>query len=117
MYVMAGMNQIRQIKTLEERCERLGLRIASPSHGFYHKDYGDVIALFPATTDHYPIYNTDFELFIGTIEETMRWLEGVEWGQNYYKMIKATTDKQVARKEQDWRNRLLVDIITAEDSE
>jgi hypothetical protein len=114
---MAGMNQIRQIKDLEERCERLGFKITAPDHGYYHNQYGDVIALKPATPDSYPIYRNDAELFIGTIEETIRWLDGVEWGQTYYKMIKATTDKQVARKEQDWRNRRLVEILTSGETE
>jgi len=117
MYVMAGMNQIRQVKKLEERCERLSFKITASAHGYYHTEYGDVIALVPASPDSYPIYKDNAELFIGTIEETMRWLEGVEWGQNYHKMIKATSDKQVARKEQDWRNTNLVYIITTEDSE
>lgn len=107
---MSGMNDIWKIKRFAEQCERMGFK-AGASSRHYNERFGDTVALLPSNGESFPIYSRDAELFVGTIEQALTWMHGIEWGQNYYKMIKATTDKQVARKEQDWRNQNLLDIL------
>lgn len=106
---MTGMTQIRTIRSFEEKCDRMGFRIDSTK--YFEEKYGDTISLFSAAPN-FPIYNPDCALFVGTVEQASQWLDGVEWGQNYYKMLGATTSKQVSRKEQDRRNEKLVKILT-----
>lgn len=110
---MAGYRHILEIDDLKAKCDALGFRMGYSKHGSYRTEYGDIVALFPKDQDALPIFSRDAQLFTGTIEELKVWIMGIEWARNYDRMtIGKTTDTKRARKEQDWRNKKLVDIIT-----
>lgn len=109
---MAGYRHILEIEELKAKCDSMGFRMGYPK---YVKDPGDIVALFPKDRDALPIYSRDAELFMGTIESLKTWLDGIEWARKYDRMtIGKEVDARRARKEQDWRNKELVKILTEE---
>lgn len=108
---MSGYNTILRIRELEAAADRLGFRIGFPKHGNYRQEFGDMAVLYPKD-DSLPIYSRDAELFAGTLEEMEVWLTGWEKSHVYYRMlIGKNFEKQVARKEQDYRNQELMNKI------
>lgn len=107
---MAGYELIRKIRKLEEECNRLGFMICHSKYG-YRQEFGDVLALKPKE-DSLPIYARDAELFVGTINDLEQWLKGIEWARTYDRMLidKKLDDKR-SRKEQDYKNRELLQKI------
>ena len=109
---MAGWNQIQQVRKLEERADKLGLKFTA----YKHDDrYGDSVALVPKDNDALPIYSRDAEMFIGSLEGADCWMRGVLWARDYDSMVidKKMDDKRV-RKEQDERNKQMVKILKEE---
>ena len=105
---MAGYHAIIALRRLEERVDKMGFRMGNPRHGNYRNEFGDLVALFPKD-DTLPIYSRDAELFIGTLEQMEHWLNGWEKMQTYHRMlIGRNFEKAVARKEQDYRNQVLM---------
>jgi hypothetical protein len=114
---MSGYSTILQIRRLEQEIDALGFRWGHSKHGSWGgNDYGNVIALFPKE-DALPIYSRDAELFVGTIEELEVWLRGVNWAREYDRMLMGkNVESKRERKEQDYRNKeLLNKIKTAEE--
>ena len=108
---MAGYESLLKMRRIEDRCKVLGFRLGNPRHGGWSGlGNDDLVALFPAE-DALPIYTRDAELFIGSFADLERWLQGVDWARDYYKMLNVVDDKKVARKEQDERNRQLAQLI------
>lgn len=106
---MSGYNLIRKIHYLEEECDKLGFMICQARH--YVNDFGDVVALKPKA-DCLPIYSRDAELFVGTIDELERWLQGFHFARKYDSMLFGNKyDNQRDRKEKDYRNKLLLNMI------
>ena len=106
---MSGYKLIRKIKYLEEECDKLGFMLCHAKH--YMNDFGDVLALKPKA-DCLPIYSRDAELFVGTIEELERWIQGLQFARKYDSMLFGNKyDNQRDRKEQDYRNKLLLNMI------
>lgn len=101
-----GYLTVQKLRRIEEQCAQIGLRMANPKYGGVDK-----IALVPLDSDALPIYTRDAELFIGSLDEIDVWLRGVEWSRNYYRLLRATNEKLIARKEQDERNRQLVEQL------
>lgn len=101
-----GYSTIQQLRRIEEKCAQIGMRMVCPKYGG-----GDRIALVPLDNDALPVYSRDAELFIGTLDEIEVWLRGVEWSRTYYRLLRATSEKVIARKEQDERNRRLVETL------
>lgn len=101
-----GFYTIQKLRRVEEQCAQIGLRMTKAKYG-----NSDVIALVPINDDALPVYSRDAELFIGTLDDIEVWLRGVEWARNYYRLLRATSDKVVERKEQDERNRRLVEKL------
>jgi hypothetical protein len=104
---MTGYNDILRFRQFEERIAKLGFRMGYPEHGYRRED---TLALMPEG-DHWPVYARDANVFIGTLAETEVWLNGMEWGVNYLKMLKVVDDKKIHRKEQDYRNEQLANTI------
>jgi hypothetical protein len=106
---MSGWNQIQQVRKLEERADKLGLKFAAYKHD---DSFGANVALIPKDSDALPIYSRDAELFVGTLEGAASWMQGVMWARDYDSMVidKKLDDKR-KRKEQDERNRQLVLIL------
>lgn len=108
---MAGYQAVIELRRLEERIDRLGFRMGHPKHGGYSNEYVDQVALFPKD-DCMPIYSRDAELYIGTLEGLRVWLDGWEKLQQYHRMLLGKNfEKQVLRKEQDYRNERLMTIV------
>jgi hypothetical protein len=108
---MAGYHLILRIRRLEEEVDRMGLRMGNPKNGGYRQEFGDVVSLFPKD-DELPIYSRDAELFAGTLEEMEVWLRGFQKAQEYHRMlIGRNFEERVKRKEQDYRNQLLLTKI------
>jgi len=107
---MTGMQTIYRIRRLEEECAQLGLKMVDARH--HYKEYGDTLALIPLDQDALPHYSRDAEIFVGTLEDLAVWLRGVQWARNYDQMVigKAINTKR-ERKEQDWRNHNLIEIL------
>jgi hypothetical protein len=94
---MSGYNTILRFRRVEEQVERLGFMFCHPKHG-YGGD-SDYVALRPKDADAVPIYSRDAELFVGTLEDLVVWLRGVEWARSYDMMLRITDDKKRARAE------------------
>lgn len=106
---MSGWNQIQQVRKLEERADKLGLKFAAYKHD---DSFGANVALIPKDSDALPIYCRDAQLFVGTLESAASWMQGVLWARDYDSMVidKKLDDKR-KRKEQDERNKQLVIIL------
>jgi hypothetical protein len=106
---MSGYNLIRKIRYLEEECHKLGFQMCHAKH--YYQEFGDVLALKPRD-DCFPVYSRDAELFIGTITELERWIQGFQFARKYDSMIIGKKhDSLRDRKEKDYRNKSLLNII------
>jgi len=109
---MSGYNVIRKIRYLEEECHKLGFVISQAKH--FYQEFGDVVALYPRD-ECLPIYSRDAELFVGTIEDLERWLQGLHFARRYDTMIMGKNfDAQRDRKEQDYRNKSLLRSLKGE---
>jgi len=109
---MSGWNTIQQVRKLEERADKLGLKFTSYKHD---DKYGDNVALVPKDNDALPIYCRDAELFAGTLEGAAYWMQGVMWAREYDRMtIDRNLDKKRERKEQDERNMQIAKILKEE---
>ena len=83
----------------------------------YISDFGDVVALKPKA-DCLPIYSRDAELFVGTIEQLERWLQGFHVARKYDSLLLGNKhDALRQRKEQDFRNKQLIKQIKGEEQE
>ena len=106
---MSGWNQIQQVRKLEERADKLGMKFTNNHHDDI---YGETVALVPKDSDALPIYIRDAQLFVGTLESAASWMQGVEWARDYDRMvIDKNMDDKRKRKEQDERNKQLVLIL------
>ena len=109
---MSGWNQIQQVRKLEERADKLGLKFTA----YKHDDmYGDNVALVPKDNDALPIYSRDAVMFAGSLEGAGYWMQGVMWAREYDRMnTDRNLDKKRERKEQDERNMQLAKILKEE---
>ena len=109
---MAGWNQIQQVRKVEERADKLGLKFAAYRHD---DSFGANVALIPKDQDTLPIYSRDAELFAGTLEGAAYWMQGVMWAREYDRVvIDRKMDAKRARKEQDERNKQLIKMLKDE---
>jgi hypothetical protein len=61
-----------------------------------------------------PIYSRDAAFFVGTLEEADKFMQGILWARDYDVMLKISYDTKRKRKEQDVRNRQLVNALKKE---
>jgi hypothetical protein len=109
---MSGWNTIQQVRKLEERADKLGLKFTA----YKHDDrYGDNVALVPKDNDALPIYSRDAVMFAGSLEGAGYWMQGVMWAREYDRMnTDRNLDKKRERKEQDERNMQIAKILKEE---
>lgn len=112
---MAGYRTINQINALTKECDLLGLEMGYPIHGGYVREYGDVVALHPKGKDGVPGYARDAELFVGTLDDLERFIQGINWARNYDRMLGVSNEKKRQRKEQDELNRQLISALKQQD--
>lgn len=104
----AGMHVYSRLKTIEERAKEFGFR-------FCHSRYGnlrdiDTIALAPYD-QQLPIYSRDAEIYAGPLGQIEAFLHGIEFAKRYYSQLNLIDDTKVLRKEQDYRNRKMLNDI------
>lgn len=104
---MAGYNLINQIDNMRAKCAEMGLKITGTK---YHYNGLDYLAVRP-DGDSWPIYSRDTELFVGTLHELEIWIKGMEEMKDYLCVIKATNENLIAKKEQDIRNKHLLETL------
>lgn len=102
-----GYGAYLRLKRVEDQANKLGFEFGHSKHGA--RDY-DGIALRPRG-DAWPLYSRDAEVWYSDIEGVESFLRGLEWARTYYKMLGVATDKSIARKEQDYRNKQLIKAI------
>lgn len=108
---MSGYQSILLLRRLEEEVTKLGFMFSYPKNRF---EEGDLVALKPKDSDAVPIYSRDAEVFTGTLEQLQVWVRGVQWARDYDRMLKVSDEKKRGRKEQDERNRLMVQRLKSE---
>ena len=109
---MSGWNTIQQVRKLEERADKLGLKFTAYRHD---DSFGANVALIPKDSDALPIYSRDAVMFAGTLEGAAYWMQGVMWAREYDRMtIDRKMDEKRERKEQDERNKQLSQILKEE---
>lgn len=109
---MSGYHTILRMRRLEEEVNQLGFMFAYPKHRY--GDEQDMVALRPLDSDTVPIYSRDAEIFCGTLEQLEVWLRGVKWARDYDMLLRVSDEKRRARKEQDARNRLMIQRLKNE---
>lgn len=109
---MSGYQSILALRRLEEQVDKLGFMFAYPKGGYGGEV--DMVALRPRDSDAVPIYSRDAEVFVGTLQQLEVWIRGVEWARNYDYMLKLSDEKRRARKEQDARNRMMIQRLKSE---
>ena len=97
----------KKLRDLEEAAEHSGLKLKVGPHSYTS---GNVLSLV-THEEHLPIYTRDIELISGTAEELYIFLRGWHKAREYLFMLGATSEKAIARKEQDYRNRDLTNMI------
>ena len=107
---MAGWEQIRMLRRLEEDLDKLGFKFDKPKHSDWSQ-MSTAVSITPKDKESLPIYCRDAELYVGSLEGLEHWLQGVRWAREYDMMLRLSDDKKRARKEQDERNRQLMRTI------
>lgn len=111
---MTGYSTIQKVRRVEELASSLGFMFAYPK---YSEHGVDSVGLRPKDEESLPIYNRDAELFNGTLHEVQCFLIGIQWAREYDYMLRVTDSKKRERKEQDYRNKRLMETLAGKDSE
>lgn len=110
---MNGYQAILRLRRLEEAVDKLGFVITAPKHGSWSDEH-DQVGLKPKDAESVPIYARDAEVFCGTLDQLNVWINGVMWARQYDYMLKVSDEKKRERKEQDVRNRHLMQRLKNE---
>ena len=106
-----GYEQIVQMRRAEQNAAELGFMFAYPKHGWLDGREKNYIALYPKDADSLPIYTRDAQFFTGTLDDVENFMMGIKWARDYDRMLKVCDPKKRDRKEQDVRNKRLIDTI------
>lgn len=102
---MSGWTTVSLVHDIERQLDQMGLSMARG------QDYNKVTVI-PKPNMPTTIYTNGTTLFSGTLEELDVWLWGIRWAREYDRVLFGKThDDKRLRKEQDARNRQLVEII------
>lgn len=96
----------KNIKILEKIAEDCGFKLMVSV-----RNYANSELCLMARDNELPIYNRGAELQTGSVEELTAFLRGWIKHKEYLTVIGACTDKNVQRKENDYRNRSLIKVI------
>lgn len=106
-----GYHTILQMRRAEKQADELGFMFAYPKHGWHGSDGREFIALKPKDADSLPIYARDAQFFTGTLDDIENFMMGIKWARDYDHMLRVSDDKKRARKEQDIRNKKLIETL------
>ena len=95
----------RKIKDLERTCDHQGFEIRIDSQ------FGSERLSLAPKSDRLPVYSRTATLYTGDAEYLESFLSGWYAAKQYLKMLGVVDDKKLERKEQDYRNKLLADMI------
>lgn len=103
---MTGFSTINRIKCFEERANRMGFAVTKSDWGDHNelslRPFGDAL----------PVYSRTAEVFRGSMEAAEWWLQGFEDAQRYDNILFGRNHiAKRQRREQDERNRRLMEII------
>jgi hypothetical protein len=102
-----GLKTYRKLMKVEARARALGMQFTVPKT--YYADQ-DCIVLSPVDQE-LPLYIRDAELFTGDVDQVATFLRGIEWARQYDSSILKGNDNRRLRKEQDYRNTGLKNIL------
>ena len=112
---MSGYSLVRQVHDLEKQLHDMGMRWGASMFDS-RSQFGDRVAVY-ARDDQLPLFSRDAELFTGTIDEVSYWLAGVQWAQNYDRMLGVSDTKRRHKREQDVRNDQLIAMLKTPESQ
>jgi hypothetical protein len=101
-----GFNTLRRFSHIENEAASIGFRFGE---GYGYSD--DLITLYPAENEALPIYARDASIFSGDIYQVEKFLVGWRKSREYLKILGATSDKIIQRKEQDVKNGSLLKTL------
>lgn len=105
---MAGWNTIKAYEQLVKFADEFGFAVECP-RTYGKRDHA--VALVPKGQDGLPVYTRHTELFVGSIESAIDFLHGVRWSRYYDAMLHISNGKKRERKEQDLRNKRLMQTL------
>lgn len=91
-------HDINQLKALETRLKKLGYIM----HQSKWSNYGEYrIGIYP-DDDANPILSRDAEIFAGTTDEILCWVQGIEHRNMYLFILKATNETKIKKLEEKY---------------
>jgi hypothetical protein len=111
---MAGYHMVRLVKRIEEKADELGFMLCYPT---WNSNSGvDLISIKPKTDENrLPLYSRDAILFTGSIDQLEKFFDGINWARNYDEMLKVSSEKTRSKKEQEVRNKHLMQMLKDEE--
>ena len=107
-------SDILELRRLEEYAAKLGFCLGNTRFPAVGRT-GQPVALLPAD-NCLVIYSRDAEIYCGSTRDIDAFLSGWEKGQQYLKLLGAVTDARIQKKEQDFRNEVLVQLLSQQES-
>jgi len=118
--MMAGWHTYKAMQDLDELAKDLGFEIGPGGLGGYYKDHDNDYIVIRTTKEAYPQYNHDPDVISSVYThghtECLAFLRGVQWAKEHYKHINLVSDKKIERKNQDCRNRKLLQDLKRDHS-
>ena len=102
-------SKLQQIKRVVANANRLGFDLTA-GRDTWQDQGGNLIYLVPLD-DKLPHYSRGAEIYQGTIEDISIWLDGLKWAREYDEMLKLSTDKKRAERENVERNKQLMQMV------
>lgn len=110
-----GYSTILQIRRVEAKASELGFMFVYPRYARHGSEGQEFIALEPKDSYSLPIYDRGVQLYRGTLNDIEHFMSGIEWARNYDYMLKVSTNQKRERKEQDARNKKLINLLKDKD--
>lgn len=107
---MTGMYTLEKLYRIQAKLAMLGMQMTKSRFN------GDSIAVCPSG-DGLPVYHRESPLFEGSLEEIDIWLQGVSWARDYDWLLRISSEKKRHRKEDLWRQKKLVDILSSKEEQ
>lgn len=107
---MSGYSTVLLVHTLEKTLDELGLMMCQ-ARDYDQGQWGTTVVLKPKDSESLPLYSRDAAVFEGTLDQVLYFLRGIEWARTYDEMMKVSSVEIRQRKEQNLRNKQLMETI------